>query len=70
MRNTPTTPEADLQVDLQVGHSAENGSSAVSVVVNGIPSSADMNTVVAAILGSLEGALGVQLTLAPAHPMH
>lgn len=70
MPNLPTISGPDLQVDLQLGRGSPSGCNAVSVVINGIPSSTDMSAVVAAILKSLQGALGVELVATPASHIH
>jgi hypothetical protein len=61
VHETGPLPEANLEIDLRIRRCAASGLAAVVIVVDGIPATASIPTVVASILGSLQIALGARL---------
>jgi hypothetical protein len=53
--------DANLEIDLRIRRCSASGLSAVVIVVEGIPATASMPSVVASIVGSLQVALGARL---------
>ena len=54
-------PDANLEIDLRIRRCSASGLAAVVIVVDGIPATASLPTVVASIVGSLQIALGARL---------
>jgi hypothetical protein len=61
VQETSPMPDANLAIDLRIRRCSASGLAAVVIVVDGIPATASMPTVVASIVGSLQIALGARL---------
>lgn len=61
VHETSPLPDANLEIDLRIRRCSTSGLAAVVIVVDGIPATASLPTVVASIVGSLQIALGTRL---------
>lgn len=61
MHETSPLPDANLEIDLRIRRCSASGLAAVFIVVDGIPATASLPTVVASIVGALQIALGARL---------
>lgn len=61
VHETSPLPDANLEIDLRIRRCSTSGLAAVVIVVDGIPATASLPTVVASIVGSLQIALGTPL---------